>query len=204
MKIILQITPAGARIVDNYGDIATELPELTLHTCANLEFDLRSDKRNDSGILESYTPETDSITGWYFAIDRDYDNKTQPKILITDGITLDVSDDSAILSVPIANTGTRALVEDMNNQAFRKYTAEIGGMDSEARMVVTWQFTITVKNRIYAADSNSVPPDVDETEYYTAMEIRSMLAGKADIADVYTKNEIDFIIGTIESELAEI
>ena len=201
MKIILQITPSGVKIVDNYGDAVTAPPELMLHASASLEFDLRSGKRKESGELESYIPEAGSITGWYFAIDRDYDNATLPKILITEGITFSDAGGSSILTVPIANTGTRNLVEDMNNQAYRKYTAEIGGMDSEARMAVTWQFSIMVKNRIYSAETSSVPPDVEEVKYYNAMEIKSMLAGKADIENVYTKQEVEAMMEGIEDEV---
>lgn len=36
MKIILQITPSGVKIVDNYGDAVTAPPELMLHASATV------------------------------------------------------------------------------------------------------------------------------------------------------------------------
>ena len=190
--------------MDNYGDLVTEPPDIMLHSCVDLEFDLRSEKRNEEGILEPFDPAASAITGWYFAVDRDFDRMTVPKILITDGITLKNSEDRFILHIPIPDTGTPALLEDMNNQASRKYTAEIGGFDADARPVVTWQFSITVKNRIFFSDSGITPPEITSPEYYTALEIKSMLSGKADRLEVYTKTEIDNLTGNIETLLSEI
>lgn len=204
MKTILQITPSGARCVDDYGDIMPETPSIMLNTFVSIEFDLRSEKRDDSGILERYLPDLETVTSWYFAVDRDYDRNTPPKILITDGITIDTSDTKTTLTVPIADTGTANLVEDMGSQPQRVYTCEIGGLDDQARMAVIWQFPITIKNRIYSSGSQPVPPEITFPQYYTAAEIKSLLSGKADKINVYTKSEIDSITGSIETQLAEI
>lgn len=204
MKTILQITPAGAKNVDDYGDVISDLPVVMLHTCVDWEFDLRSEKRDESGALERYFRDLELISGWYFAIDRDYNTDTTPKLLITEGITLDTADNRSVLHVPIADTGTSGMVEDMGEQLSRQYIAEIGGFDVEARIAVIWQFPVLVKNRIYSAGKQPVPPEVVSPEYYTAAEVRSILAGKADLSKVYLKSEIDRMLGGIETELQEI
>ena len=204
MKTILQITPSGVKTVDDYGDIISVPPVVMLHTCIDWQFDLRSEKRDDSGALERYFPALELITGWYFAIDRDYDMNTFPKLLATEGITLDTDDSKTVLHVPIPDTGTAGMVEDMGEQLSRQYTAEIGGFDADARIVVTWQFPVLVKNRIYSAGKQPAPPEITPPEYYTAIEVRSMLSGKADLSKVYQKEEIDRMIGNLENELMEI
>lgn len=204
MRTILQISPDGAKMTDAYGDVAVSTPEIMLHTFVTWEFDLRSSERLSSGELAQYLPEGLDIANWYFAVDRDYDSSTVPKILITEGITLDTSGETSVLKIPIPQTGTAEMTADMTGQASRKYTAEIGAMDSSARIVITWQFSITVKNRIYAGENVETPPHVTYPDYYTAFETDAKLAAKANAADVYTKTEIDSMTGNIETQLSEI
>ena len=204
MKTILQITPAGAKNVDDYGDVISDPPVIVLHSRVDWEFDLRSETRDDSGTLERHLRDLELISGWYFAIDRDYNRDTSPKLLITEGITLDTAGNRSVLNVSIPDTGTSGMVDDMGDQLSRQYIAEIGGLDVEAHTLVTWQFPVLVKNRIYSAGKQPVPPEVIQPEYYTAVEVRSMLAGKADSSNVYLKQEIDSMFGSIETELQEI
>ena len=192
MKTVLQISPSGARVADRYGDTAVSEPELMLHTRAELVFDLRGMVRGESGELEKFDFSGTQVSGWYFAIDRDYDSDTAPKLLITSGITFSVTENESLLSVPIADTGTPGLTADLNGKAQAKYTAELGALDSKGRNVFTWQFGITVKNRIYnGGASEYVPVDPD---YYTALQINAMLNGKADTSNVYSRNDIDSML----------
>ncbi|MBR7120280.1 MAG: hypothetical protein IKC77_08785 [Lentisphaeria bacterium] len=204
MKTILQILPSGAKVVDKYGNIIVDTPEIMLHTSVVLEFDLRSEERVESGELDLFSPEKLNITGWYFALDCDFDHTTSLKILITEGIRCELSEGRALLKIPIANTGTAELVADMNGAASKRYTAEIGGLDANANMVATWQFQMTVKNRIFAGENAPAPPEVTTPEYYNAMQINSLLNAKADVGNVYSKTDIDSMLGNIEQQLAEI
>lgn len=204
MKTILQITPQGVKCVDSYGDAAVKTPEIMLRTFVDWEFDLRSESRRESGELAKYVPSGNGITNWYFALDRDYDKQTVPKILITEGITFQSDNEFSTLKVVIPDTGTAELVSDMEGLASRKYTAEIGALDENARAVAIWQFPVAVKNRIFDMGETAVPPHVTTPDYYTAFEINSMLAAKANVIDVYTKQEIDTMIGGVETQLSEI
>ena len=149
MRTILQVSANGAKVVDTYGDTAVNPPEIMLHTFLVWEFDLRSGLRREAGTLDKFPLLGYDITNWYFAVDSDYDSGTIPKILITEGITFNSYENYTILKVPIASTGTAEMVADMTDQASKRYTAEIGAMDSNARIILTWQFPIIVKNRIH-------------------------------------------------------
>ncbi|MBO5990123.1 MAG: hypothetical protein J6R00_00560 [Lentisphaeria bacterium] len=202
MKTVLQITPSGARTVDSYGDTSVHTPELMLHTCVDLVFDLRSVNRNEEGALEKFVLSPGAVAGWYFAIDSDYISETSPKLLIISGITLETSEKETILTVPVADTGTAELVNDLEGKASGKYTAEIGALDAEGRNVYTWQFGVVIKNRIYNGGGTASVPSPPEG--YTALQINAMLAAKADAVSVYTKSEIDSMLGDVEQQLGGI
>ena len=202
MKTILQITPGGVKTTDSYGDTAAGTPELMLFCRTGIEFDLRGTLRKTSGELEKYSGYLQDISTWYLAIDNDFNSTTPPKILVTSGITLVEDQESLLLKVPVVHTGTDALVSDMADRTTGSYTAEIGGIDSGGDIRITWQFPISVRNRIYTGSgSETVAGDPD---YYTAIQINAMLADKADRKSVYSRSEIDTMLGNVESELAEI
>lgn len=174
MKTILQITPSGAAVSDLYGDSA-KTPELILFSRVDLTFDLRGTDQDESGMLVPFAIPPFAVQEWYFALDRDFDSGTTPKLLVTSGITLEILEDKSLLHIVIPNTGFSALAEDMRGKAHQNYICEIGGFDAEAKAVVTWQFEIAVKNRIFAGN---VPPEVAaEPQYLTAVQVRSLISG---------------------------
>ena len=173
MKTILQITPSGVKVSDLYGDSA-RTPEIFLMSRADLTFDLRGSEQEKSGILTPFKPVRNDISEWYFALDRDFDSATTPKLLITSGISCQVLDNETLLCIDIPNTGADALVRDMAGKASQNYTCEIGAFDSEGRAIHTWQFEVAVKNRIYPG---TVPPEViSDPQYLTALQIKALLS----------------------------
>ena len=221
MKTVLQITPCGVSVVDSYGDAPATSPELMLFCRADIEFDLRGTGRRNSGELEKFSIDPENIGSWYFAIDRDFDASTAPKLLIISNILLECSESETILKIAVPNTGTEALVSDMAGSELKKYTAEIGGINLNGDICYTWQFEITVKNRIYSG--NGMESIAKDPDYYTAVQTNALLAAKADRNDVYTRNEsdtlltskadrsdvyvrneIDAMLGNVENLLAEI
>ena len=174
MKIILQITPSGVSVSDLYGDSAVRTPEIFLMSRADLIFDLRSSEQDESGMLAPLKLAAGEIKEWYFALDRDFDSATGAKLLITSGISCQVLDDETLLFVNIPNTGTGSLAQDMAGKASQNYTCELGAFDFEGRALHTWQFEITVKNRIYPG---TVPPEVvSDPQYLTALQIRALMS----------------------------
>lgn len=175
MKTILQITPSGAKVSDLYGDSAVNTPELILFSRVDLTIDLRSVEQGENGMLVPFALSPESVQEWYFALDRDFDSSSSPKLLVTSGISLEVLEDQTLLHISIPNTGSSALVQDMQGKASQNYTCEIGGFDSDARAVVTWQFEIAVKNRIYPGNT---PPDViSDPQYLTAAQVKALISG---------------------------
>lgn len=174
MKTILQITPSGARVADLYGDGAVRTPELILFSRTELLFDLRSSEQDESGRLAPLVFDPASVLEWYFAIDSSFDSDTPPKLLVTGGITVDASDGGTVVKVSVPGSATSTLVEDMRGKQQQNYICEIGGFDSDGCAVVTWQFEIAVKNRIYPGN---VPPEVaSDPQYLTALQVKALIS----------------------------
>ncbi len=175
MKTILQITSSGAKVSDLYGDTAVQAPELVLYSRADLLFDLRSSERDEDGKLIPLDFDPASVLEWYFAVDRDFDGASLPKLLVTGTVTLEAADGETLLKVSIPNTGSSAIIEDMRGKSLQNYTCEIGGFDSDGRAVVTWQFDMAVKNRIYPGN---VPPEViSDPQYLTSSQVKALISG---------------------------
>lgn len=174
MKTILQITSSGAKVSDLYGDTAVQAPELVLYSRTDLQFDLRGSEQDEEGKLVPFAFDPAAVLEWYFAVDRGFDGTSSPKLLVTGGVTFEASEDETMLKVSIPNTGSPALIEDMRGKSLQSYTCEIGGFDSAGSAVITWQFEIAVRNRIYPGDA---PPEViSDPQYLTSSQVKAMIS----------------------------
>ena len=173
----LQIDASGARITDPYG-AAAEV-NLPLGAAVRLDLDLRGAPDPETGVLQPCSgavPELSSAV-CYFALDRDFDRRTEPLLLRTEGITVSSggSGSSTVFSVPIPNTGVEPLVSAMAEEPSAEFYAEIGAIDSAGDTVFSHQFAVAVRNRIYLG--GDAPDSVaGDPAYWTAAETRAVIS----------------------------
>ena len=179
IKIILKLTGGTAAVVDEYGK-GLAAPEIKVGIAAALELDLRSNQIDDeTGILKPYPfEELSGADGFYLAMDSDYDQETDPKMLRFDGITLTQSEDGrTVFYAPIPNTATPGIMEAVGKGVTVTLNTEFAGYDgdSPAQAVFAWAFSMVVRNRVYLGDK--VPDEVmEDPEYLTAAQIRALIA----------------------------
>ena len=84
----LHVDAAGAGITDVYG--AASDVTLPLGAAVRLDLDLRGAPDPVTGVLAPYDAETlgADVAACYFALDRDFDPRTEPLLLRTSGITI--------------------------------------------------------------------------------------------------------------------
>ena len=179
IKIILKLTGGTAAVVDEYGK-GLAAPEIKVGIAAALELDLRSNQIDDeTGVLKPYPfEELSGADGFYLAMDSDYDQETDPKMLRFDGITLTQSEDGrTVFYAPIPNTATPGIMEAVGKGVTVTLNTEFAGYDgdSPAQAVFAWAFSMVVRNRVYLGDK--VPDEVmEDPEYLTAAQIRALIA----------------------------
>ncbi len=210
IKIILKLTGGTAAVVDEYGK-GLAAPGIA----AALELDLRSNQIDDeTGILKPYPfEELSGADGFYLAMDSDYDQETDPKMLRFDGIMLTQSEDGrTVFYAPIPNTATPGIMEAVGKGVTVTLNTEFAGYDgdSPAQAVFAWAFSMVVRNRIYLGDK--VPDEVmEDPEYLTAAQIKALIAeatrpeqGKpgTGIADI-TKTSTDGLVDTYTITLTD-
>ena len=140
------------------------------------------------------------VISWSSAVDADWDHASDPMCRTPSGIDTSLSTDG-LLSIPMnANTVSfqNKLVKKRSCDGFW----EIRGYDSTGNVVMVIIISIICHNSI----DYDCSVQLDEPENNTASKAwaEAMLSKKADIEKVYTKEEINARIGTIETELAEI
>ena len=214
IKIILKLTGGTAAVVDEYGK-GLAAPEIKVGIAAALELDLRSNQIDDeTGILKPYPfEELSGADGFYLAMDSDYDQETDPKMLRFDGIMLTQSEDGrTVFYAPIPNTATPGIMEAVGKGVTVTLNTEFAGYDgdSPAQAVFAWAFSMVVRNRIYLGDK--VPDEVmEDPEYLTAAQIKALIAeatrpeqGKpgTGIADI-TKTSTDGLVDTYTITLTD-
>jgi len=181
----LHVDAAGAGITDVYG--AASNVTLPLGAAVRLELDLRGAPDPATGVLEPYDAAAlaSGVAACYFALDRDFDPRTEPLLLRTSGIAITSGSggSGAILSVPIPNTGTAPLISALAGSSAGEFIAEIGALDQEGVTLFAHQFAVTVRNRLYM--SGDAPDSVAaDPAYCTAAEVRLLAAGIASSAAV--------------------
>lgn len=123
-----------------------------------------------------------ACTSFYFALDSDYLDTTDPKLLKTTGITLETDEDGATWFVgEIPNTAVQSLVNalDSSNQssAFLTLHGEIGGFESTENSAAAFvcQFEIEVGKRVWMG--GTVPAEiVSDSEYWNAAQVEAYLS----------------------------
>ena len=140
------------------------------------------------------------VISWSSAVDADWDHASDPMCRTPSGIDTSLSTDG-LLSIPM-NANTVSFQNKLAKKRSCDGFWEIRGYDSTGNVVMVIIISIICHNSI----DYDCSVQLDEPENNTASKAwaEAMLSKKADIEKVYTKEEINARIGTIETELAEI
>lgn len=168
IKAILKLDGGTATVVDDCGKPLKTL-EIKVGIAATLELDLRSAEEDaETGKLIPYPfAELSGATSYYIAMDLDFDQETEPKMLRFDGITLTQSEDGrTIFRAPIPNTATPGVLDAVKTSETVTVKVEFAGYggDNPAQAVFAWSYQMAVRNRVYLG--GNVPQDVTEDPAY--------------------------------------
>ena len=150
--------------------------------------------------LEPEKANVSHVVSWSSAVDVDWDNTSAPMCRTPSGI--DASESSeGLLGIPM-NANTISFLNKIEKKRSCEGYWEVRGYDSIGNIVMIIIIGIICHNSI---DHNG-GAQLDEPENNIASKawVEAMLSGKVNAADVYTKNELDSMWGTIETQLAEI
>jgi len=184
IRSILKIGNSGAELCDNYGSSVGVTLELMLGTAYLLEFELRRDAAGESAVLPDYSAEELNAASCYCAFDFSCQNSDDPPLLITTGVKMQTdASGKTVFSVPLLNSATERITSVLKSRMETELFCELGGFDSSGKPVFAWQFTVTLRSRIYLGGGNeSVAGD---PEYYTAVQVEAIVSGlSAEIARV--------------------
>lgn len=176
IKAILKLDGGTATVVDDCGKPLKTL-EIKVGIAATLELDLRSAEEDaETGKLIPYPfAELSGATSYYIAMDLDFDQETEPKMLRFDGITLTQSEDGrTIFRAPIPNTATPGVLDAVKTSETVTVKVEFAGYggDNPAQAVFAWSYQMAVRNRVYLG--GNVPQDITEDpEYLNTAQVKA-------------------------------
>lgn len=182
IKAILRIGSSGVELTDEYGSRKKEL-QLTIGTAVELIFDLRSEEVSDqTAKLLPLAPEIfSSCKSFFFAVDSDYNQDTEPLLLVTGAIEKRIFASGSELCVKIANTAVPGLLAALGESECREFKCELAGIAGDMTACFSWGFPIVVRNRIYLPGnvSDSVASD---PEYLNAAQVEALVARESQAA----------------------
>lgn len=184
MTNILQITPDGAKLCDEYGDTSCAALSFSLGQQLNLLFDLRGDAVGENGKLLPYAgSEADESAGFYFAVGSGWGAAAEVLLLRTGEISFARTAAGALLEVDIPDTGTERLIAALAGKANAEFFAEIGALDGNGKALAVWQFKVKINNRIYIG--GEAPPSVSgDPDYLTSAEVLAIIAERLENVDM--------------------
>ena len=147
-------------------------------------------------------PENTDISGiasWRAAVDSDWDSKTEPMCRTVNGIAHNAS--TGLLTIPL-NANTVSFLDKLENRKSRDGYLEIRGYNYSGNVAMVIIIGIICHNTIDPEGDDEL--DVLDSNTASKGYVEALLAGKANVSDVYTKDEIDGMINNLENELAEI
>ncbi len=192
---ILMMDGSVGTWTDAYGK-ELSAPELVIGIRAKLRLDLRQTAVDETGgMLLPVDPANATCDSYYIALDSDYLQETDPKLLKTSGITLlqedteveVMNDDGApetitvtriILEVEIPNTAVPGLLDAVAANKSVSLNGEIGGYAAGATASTAdfaCQFGISIRNRVWLG--GDIPDEVEnDPEYWNAAQIQAFIA----------------------------
>ena len=187
---ILLLDGNNGRWTDDFGKTVSP-PEIAVGVRLNLRLDLRIPERHpDTGKLLAPDPADVTSDSFYFVLDSDYLQSTDPKLIAYD-LSLsssEIEDEDKVgepittrrvyLDAVLPNTAVEPLLTVLSSAQAITLNGEIGGYSSQNSIAdcdFITQFSMVIRNRIYLG--NIVPEEVtSDPEYLTAAQVRALIA----------------------------
>jgi|GEM_PF-7056896 len=191
---ILMVDGCVGTWTDAYGKELTA-PELVIGIRARLRIDLRQPAVDEaSGLLLPVDPANVTCDGYYIALDSDYLQETDPKLLKTSGIALSLEetevevtkDDGTaetvtitrtILELEIPNTAVPGLKTAVAAAKSVSLNGETGGYAADADASAAdfaYQFALAIRNRVWLGEA---PEEVaNDPEYWNSAQVQAFVA----------------------------
>ena len=170
VTMYLRATSVKATLVDEWNQPVSVLPALTRGLRAELVLKLL----DENG--EPFGTERLDYAWWDFAVADDWDTATVPQLRVSEGITMRDGD----IHIPLTETNTEELVAALGKNEQATFGCELAGFTAgETNPEFLIQFDIIVRNR--RADAGTGQPTPVGDGYYTAAQVRALLAAKMEV-----------------------
>lgn len=191
---ILMVDGCAGTWADAYGK-ELSAPELVIGIRARLRIDLRQTAVDEtSGLLLPVDPANVTCDSYYIALDSDYLQETDPKLLKTSGIALaleetevEVTKDDGttetvtitrtILDLEIPNTAVPGLKTAVAAAKSVSLNGEVGGYASGADASAAdfaYQFDLAIRNRVWLGEA---PEEIEnDPEYWNSAQVQAFVA----------------------------
>ncbi len=177
--------------VDDFGKANSSPPEIAVGVRVKLQLDLRQPERHpQTGKLLAANPEEITSDAYYFALDSDYLQSTDPKLIVNDlsVYSVEVEDEDTegnpittnrvYLETVLPNTAVPSLLNALTANPLITLNGEIGGYSaqgSSAECDFITQFSIVIRNRVYLG--GTVPEEItSDPDYLTRAEVLALIA----------------------------
>ncbi len=187
---ILLLDGNNGRWTDDFAKNLS-LPEVAVGVQLNFRFDLRIPERHpQTGKLLAPALADVTSDSYYFVLDSDYLQSTDPKLIVYD-LTVseaEIEDEDkegnpittrrVYMDVTLPNTAVPSLLNALSSNPSITLNGEIGGYSAQgsaASCDFITQFSITIRNRVYLGET--VPEAIQaDPEYLTAAEVLALIA----------------------------
>lgn len=171
--VFLRAASVKAVLVDQYNNSNSTKCSLTRGMAAEIILHLfKSENENDV-----FTADDLQFASWIFYADVDYDHDTTPKLVITDGITID---EDGCIHIPIDDTNTQEMAAYLGKAETKDLKAEIVGFNSGSTLPdFCLQWDISIRNRIGEEGGGSPAPVHDSN--YTAAQVNALFAASNSV-----------------------
>ena len=162
---------------DRNGQTA-ETPSITVGMCCRFRIAIFRDEIDENGVLVPVSFEEMQSVSYYIALDSDYLQETDPKLVNVSGCSLerDPETGGAVFVCEIPNTAVPSLLDHIQEEEQLTLDMEIGGFEeaNDVAVFVT-QTSLLVRNRIWLG--GTPPSDVaEDPEYWNAAQIQAYLS----------------------------
>ncbi len=177
IKRILKTNGSIGTWSNAYGQLV-ETPIITIGMRCRFEIAIYRDEIDESGNLIPVAYEELQGVSFYTALDNDYIQETDPKLINLSGCSLerDSVTGGAVFIAEVPNTAVHSLLSHINHDKQISLDMEIGGFDEgEDVASFVFQMKLDVRNRIWLG--NNPPEDVtDDPDYWNAAQIKAFLS----------------------------
>ncbi len=182
INVYLRADSVNAKLVDSYNQTTSDVPAITRGLRALLVLKMLNSDGTPMTTLEDFS-------NWEFVLATDWLSTTNPQIRVSSGIIVSGNE----VSIPLLETNTEELIEELSNQEKITIGAELVGFESgETDPSFLVQFNMQVRNRRGDSGTGSPAPVTDGN--YSSAQIDALLNAGFEVefsvdGETWTDNE---------------